>query len=248
MMQKEPVLKIAGLSFVYPDGRQIFNNFSLTVQSGERVGIIGPNGTGKTTMFLLISGVKKAARGEIKLFDKPVVPGKFRPEVGMVFQNQDDQIFCPSVWDDIAFGPNNMGLSKEEINKRVNEVLDSLEIKSLSERPPHNLSGGEKRLVTLAGVLAMYPRLVIYDEPTSNLDIRYRRRLINFLKSTTQEAMLIASHDLDFIMEACNRVILLHNGNLIADGKPVDIFSNKKLMEDHDLEQPYSISSRVMNS
>ena len=209
MKRQNEILKIANLFYQYPCGRKVLENINKTVSSGERIGIVGPNGAGKTTLFLTIAGIKKPISGEIILFNKPVKQGEFRPELGMVFQNQDDQLFCPSVYDDIAFGPKNMGLSDKEVEGRVNKSLAILDIKSLEDRPPHQLSGGEKRLVALAGVLAMEPKLVIYDEPTSNLDVRYRRKLINFLKETQQEAMLIASHDLEFILETCNREIIM---------------------------------------
>ncbi|KJS22714.1 MAG: hypothetical protein VR72_04045 [Clostridiaceae bacterium BRH_c20a] len=245
MKRQNEILKITNLFYQYPCGRKVLEDLNETIFSEERIGIVGPNGAGKTTLFLTIAGIKKPISGEIILFNKPVKKGEFRPELGMVFQNQDDQLFCPSVYDDIAFGPQNMGLSDKEVGERVNKSLDILDIKSLENRPPHQLSGGEKRLVALAGVLAMEPKLVIYDEPTSNLDVRYRRKLINFLRATDQEAMLIASHDLEFILETCNRVIVLDNGTIIETGKPAEILSNKELMEKHGLEVPYSLGSSL---
>jgi len=244
MELQNEILKISNLFFQYPCGRKVLENLNETIFSGERVGIVGPNGAGKTTLFLAIAGIKKPGRGEIILFNKAVKKGEFRPELGMVFQNQDDQLFCPSVFEDIAFGPKNMGLSDEKVEEKVNKSLEILGIKSLETRPPHQLSGGEKRLVALAGVLAMEPRLVIYDEPTSNLDLRYRRKFINFLKETQQDAMLIASHDLEFILETCNRVIILDNGKIIETGKPTEILANRELIEEHGLEVPYSLIQR----
>lgn len=240
----EPVLEVSGLTFSYENRLPVLEDLSLTVWAGERVGVVGPNGAGKTTCFLLFCGVLKPAAGEIRLFGKPVVPGEFRPEVGMVFQNPDDQLFCPSVWDDVAFGPRNLGLSKEEVDARVREALALTGITELAGRPPHHLSGGQKRLAAVAGVLAMRPRLVIYDEPTSNLDSRYRRRLINLLRAAAQEVMLVASHDLEFILEVCNRTILLDGGRLVADGAPEEILGNAALMEAHGLERPHSLSLR----
>ncbi|NPV28047.1 MAG: ABC transporter ATP-binding protein [Firmicutes bacterium] len=240
----EPVLEVSGLTFSYENRLPVLEDLSLTVWAGERVGVVGPNGAGKTTCFLLVCGVLKPAAGEIRLFGKPVVPGEFRPEAGMVFQNPDDQLFCPSVWDDVAFGPRNLGLSKEEVEARVREALALTGITELAGRPPHHLSGGQKRLAAVAGVLAMRPRLVIYDEPTANLDSRYRRRLINLLRASAQEAMLVASHDLEFILEVCNRTILLDGGRLVADGAPEEILGNAALMEAHGLERPHSLSLR----
>lgn len=236
----EPVLIVSKLSFSYPDRAQVLKDLNLKVWPGERVGIIGPNGAGKTTFFLLVCGVLKTTAGEIRLFGKPVVTGEFRPEVGLVFQNPDDQLFCPSVRDDVAFGPRNLELPEEEVEARVREALAVTGIQKLGDKPPHHLSGGEKRMVSIAGVLAMRPKLVIYDEPTSNLDIRYRRRLIRFLH-TARETMIIASHDLEFILEVCDRVVLIDKGSIIADGEPRVVMNDVELMEAHGLERPHSL-------
>ncbi|MCL2335821.1 MAG: energy-coupling factor ABC transporter ATP-binding protein [Firmicutes bacterium] len=233
-------LESAALAFSYPDRRPVLQNVNYSIKPGERVGLIGPNGAGKTTLFMLGCGVLKPTAGEVRLFGKPVLPGSFHPEVGMVFQNQDDQLFCPSVRDDIAFGPRNLGLSDAEVAERVREAFAVTGISELAERPPHHLSGGEKRLVAIAGVLAMRPKLIIYDEPTSNLDIRYRRRLINFLQNA-RETLLIASHDLEFILEVCTRVLLLYEGTIKSDGNAYDILGNVALMEEHGLERPHSL-------
>ncbi len=233
-------LEVSGLSFSYPDRLPLIIEMNISVEVGERVGIIGPNGAGKTTLFMLICGVLKPASGSVHLFGTQVKPGKFYPEVGMVFQNPDDQLFCPSVKDDVAFAPQNLGLSKKEVEERVQRVFDITMIRELADIPPHHLSSGEKRMVSIAGIMAMCPELVIYDEPTSNLDIRYRRRLINFLLNA-RETMLIASHDLEFILEVCSRVILLDRGEVVADGDPKDVMSNVEVMEKHGLERPHSL-------
>ncbi|MEA3340950.1 MAG: ABC transporter ATP-binding protein, partial [Chloroflexota bacterium] len=196
-------LAISDLSFSYPDKSDVLREVSLDVLPGERVGLIGPNGAGKTTLFLAICGVLKPSAGKIVLFGEAVTNGDFRPEIGMVFQNSDDQLFCPSVRDDVAFGPQNLGLSKEEVTTRVTESLTTTGALALTDRQPHHLSGGEKRMVSIAGVLAMRPRLVVYDEPNANLDSRSRRRLIRFLQ-TSQETILVASHDLELILEVCD--------------------------------------------
>ena len=242
---KKPVLEVSGLSFSYPDTPDVLRGINLQVWPGERVGFIGPNGAGKTTFFLLVCGVLKPEAGTIVLFGRPVVPGEFRPEVGMVFQDPDDQLFCPSVRDDVAFGPLNLGLPKEEVGARVREALSITGVPDLADRPPHHLSEGEKRLVSIAGVLAMRPKLVIYDEPTSNLDIRYRRRLIRFLQSS-DETLLIASHDLEFILEVCDRVVLMDEGRIVANGKPREVMGNVELMEAHGLERPHSLVPHVV--
>ncbi|MFP4109164.1 MAG: energy-coupling factor ABC transporter ATP-binding protein, partial [Desulfonatronovibrio sp.] len=171
-------LKISGLNFSYQKDIQALKNIELEVQPGERIGVIGPNGAGKTTLFLMICGILKPDTGRIMMLDKPVVNGRFNPEAALVFQKSDDQLFCPSVWDDVAFGPENMDLGPEEIRARTRQALATVGGLELAERSVHHLSEGEKRIVSIAGVLAMHPRLIIYDEPSASLDIRSRRRLI----------------------------------------------------------------------
>ncbi len=239
-------LAVSGLTFSYPDRPGVLRSMDLKVMPGERVGLVGPNGAGKTTLFLLACGVLKPEAGSIVLFGKPVAPGQFRPEVGMIFQNPDDQLFCPSVRDDVAFGPINMGLPPDQIVARTAEALSVAGVSDLAARPPHHLSGGEKRMVSIAGVLAMRPRLMIYDEPSSNLDIRSRRRLIRFLQASP-ETMLIASHDLEFILEVCHRVVLMDEGRVVADGPPREVLGNVALMEAHGLERPHSLAPHVIS-
>lgn len=233
-------MEVGGLTFGYPDRPDVLQALDLQVMEGERVGLIGPNGAGKTTLFLLISGILKPKAGSIALFGEPMKPGDFRPEIGMVFQNPDDQLFNPSVRDDVAFGPRNLGLPQERIADRVEEVLEITGTSALADRAPHHLSGGEKRMVSIAGVLAMAPQLVIYDEPNANLDIRSRRRLIRFLQ-TSAETFIVASHDLELILEVCQRVVLLDGGQLVADAPPREIMKNVALMEAHGLERPHSL-------
>ncbi|MFC1950959.1 energy-coupling factor ABC transporter ATP-binding protein [Chloroflexota bacterium] len=236
----EPVLVASELSFSYPDRPDVLSKFNIEINPGEKVGLVGPNGSGKTTFFLLVCGVLKPAEGDILLFNNTVRSGEFCPDVGLVFQNSDDQLFSPSVWEDVAFGPQNMGLSAEEIEKRVKTALEATGCIALSERPVHHLSQGEKRMVAIAGVLSMHPRLLIYDEPSANLDIRSRRRLIKMLQES-EHATLVASHDLEMVLEICHRVVLIDQGNIVADGKPDDIFSNEELMEAHGQERPHSL-------
>ena len=237
---KEPDLSAAGVGFSYSDKPDVLKNVSLTVMPGERVGLIGPNGSGKTTLFMVICGVLKPSAGEIRVLGKPVSDGAFLSDVGLVFQNPDDQIFCPSVRDDVAFGPQNMQLSKDEVEARVVEALSAVGALALADRPAHHLSGGEKRMVSVASVLAMRPRVVMYDEPSANLDIRSRRQLISLLQAS-QETILIASHDLELILEICNRVVLMDDGRIVADGNPHKIMGDDKLMEAHGQEKPHSL-------
>jgi len=236
----QPVLTISSLHFSYPDRVDVLQDINLKVMPGERVGLIGPNGSGKTTLFLVVCGVLKPSAGEIVLTGNPVANGDFRPEVGMVFQNPDDQLFCPSVKEDVAFGPRNMGMSRDEVEARVAEALAVVDITELAHRPAHHLSQGEKRMVSIAGVLSMQPQLIIYDEPSANLDIRSRRRLIHLLQAS-KETVLVASHDLELILEVCDRVVLIDDGRIIADGNPRQIMGNDRLMEAHGQEKPHSL-------
>ncbi len=237
----QPALIAKNLRFSYPDKPNILNGIDVTIRPQERVGLIGPNGAGKTTFFMAICGVQKPEAGEITLFGQTLKHRDFRPEIGMVFQNSSDQLFSPTVRDDIAFGPQNLGLSPEEVTARVDEVLTLTGVSALADRPPHHLSGGEKRMVSIAGVLAMRPQLIIYDEPSANLDIRSRRRLIDFFKASTQ-AFIVSSHDLEFILEVCDRVILLDNGTIITTGPPAEVMRDAALMEKHGLERPHSLA------
>ncbi len=241
-MRQLPDVAIAidTVRFAYPNCPEALRGLSVQVYAGERIGVIGPNGAGKTTFFMTLCGVLQPTSGSVELLSKPVKPGEFRPEIGLVFQNPDDQLFSASVWDDVAFGPENMGLSPEEVDHRVTQALALTNMSDRAERAPHHLSGGEKRMVAIAGVLAMQPKLVIYDEPSASLDLRARRRLIQFLQ-TSQETMLISSHDLEFILEVCDRVILIDEGTIVADGDPRDIMGNEALMLAHGLERPHSL-------
>jgi cobalt/nickel transport system ATP-binding protein len=234
-------LSIKALNFAYPEQLPIIAGINCTIKAGEKVGLIGPNGAGKTTLFLLITGILQPTSGRLQVFSQPVKPGVFYPAVGMVFQHTADQLICPSVRDDIAFGPQNMGLGSEEIRKRIEETAVLTGITALLDRPPHHLSGGEQRLVALSGILAMTPKLLIMDEPTSDLDLRYRRRLIQLLDTMTDKTVLIASHDLEFILETCSRVLLLRGGRIQADGEPAVVMGNDSLMERNGLEVPHSL-------
>jgi len=238
--QREAALSVSALSVSYANRPDVLRAASFKILPGERIGLIGPNGAGKTTLFLSICGVLSPASGEIQLFGRPVVPGEFRAEIGLVFQNPDDQLFCPSVWEDVAFGPENLGLSPQAVKQRVEQALSLTGILPLASRVPHHLSGGEKRMVAIASVLAMHPQLVLYDEPSANLDLRSRRRLIRFLQQSS-ETCAIASHDLEMILEVCDRVLLLNQGETIADGRPDEIMADRQLMELNGLESPPSL-------
>lgn len=235
-----PLLTISGLSFSYPDQPEVLRGIDLTIMTGERVGLIGPNGAGKTTLFLLSCGILRPDAGEIRLAGEPLMERAFDPRIALVFQKSDDQLFCPTVREDIAFGPENMGLPPAEIQARVTAALKAVGGENLAERPVHHLSEGEKRLVAIAGVLAMEPELIIYDEPSAGLDIRSRRRLIALLKKS-RKSCLIAAHDLELILEVCDRVLLLDRGQIVADGPPRRIMADEALMRAHGQEKPHSL-------
>ncbi len=239
-IQKQTHISIKNMTFNYSQQDSLLKNINLDVLPGEKVGIIGPNGSGKTTLFLLLSGILAPNSGTLSILDSVVKAKEFNPNIGFVFQNPDHQLFCPTVSDDLAFGLLNLGYSKEKTQELVNQYLKDLKMLDLSERPPHNLSGGEKRMISIGGVLIMNPKVVILDEPESSLDSRARRQLINFLKQT-KETLLIASHDLEFLLETCERTIILDNGVIAIDGKSKEVMGNKNLMESFGLEKPHSL-------
>jgi len=237
---EESALAIQNLNFAYPKQPPVLDQISLQIQPGERVGLIGPNGAGKTTLFLSTCGILKPTSGEMFVFGEAVKVGRFNPNIGLVFQNPDDQLFCPTVWEDVAFGPENLQLSPSEVKARVTEALTITGTYSLAQRVPHHLSGGQKCMVAIATVLSMHPQLILYDEPSANLDLSARRRLIDFLE-TSEQTIIISSHDLELILEVCDRVLLLNQGQIIADGDPLRVMSNKSLMESNRLEKPHSL-------
>jgi len=237
---EESALTTCHLTLAYPKQPPLLEDLNFQIHRGETVGLIGPNGAGKTTLFLVICGIFKPTAGEIAVFGEAVKAGTFNPNIGLVFQNPDDQLFCPSVWDDVAFGPQNLQLSHSEVKQRVEQALTITGTYALAERVPHHLSGGEKCMVAIATVLSMHPQLILYDEPSANLDLSARRRLIDFLKGSDQTS-IISSHDLELILEVCDRVLLLNEGHIIADGNPSDVMGNQPLMKQHRLEKPHSL-------
>ncbi|MCP4136069.1 MAG: ABC transporter ATP-binding protein [bacterium] len=234
------MIEIDKLSFDYSEKKSVLSDISCVVGEGETVGLVGPNGAGKTTLFHCLCGILEPKEGRIRIAGKDIKPMVFNPDVGYLFQNPDDQLFNTTVYDDIAFGPFNLGLSTEAVKERVACAREVTGISELMERSPHHLSGGEKRMVAIACLVAMKPRVLIYDEPTSNLDMRVRRNLISFINSGT-ETTIISSHDLEFILETCSRVIILDGGAFVADGKPVEIMNDPEFMLAHGLEKPHSL-------
>ncbi len=239
----DQVIEIKDISFSYSDKADVLKGINLIVNRGENLGVVGPNGAGKTTLFHLLCGLLKPSTGSITLNGIENPSGKFKKEIGYVFQNPDDQLFNTTVYDDIAFGPFNLGLSQDEVKERVENALQITGTGEYADRPPHHLSGGEKRMTAIATIISMKPEIIIYDEPTSNLDMRSRRRLIDFINSSDQ-TMLIASHDLEFILETCAQVIILNEGRLIINGRSDEVMNNDKLMTDNGLERPHSLLHR----
>ncbi|MEM9244318.1 MAG: energy-coupling factor ABC transporter ATP-binding protein [Cyanobacteria bacterium P01_F01_bin.153] len=239
------LLTFQNVGFGYSGRPPTFVDLSFQIQPGDRLGLVGPNGAGKTTLFLLACGVLAPQQGLITLGNSPVTPGNFHPEIGLVFQNADDQLFCPTVADDVAFGPTEMGLSREQIYSQVDQALDATGITHLADLPPHQLSGGQKRMVAIAGILACQPSITLYDEPSANLDAPARNRLIHFLQRSTQpqtgtleKGFIVSSHDLHFVCAVCNRVILLSAGQIIADGAPKTVLGNHDLMKAYGMDPP----------
>lgn len=240
MVDNPVALSLRHLGFTYPTGQQVLHDVNLEINDGERIGLIGPNGAGKTTLFLLACGILKPSDGDITLYGETVKPGQFYQKIGMVFQDPDDQLFSTRVWDDVAFGPQNLGLTDEQVEERVNESLALTGIAHLADRAPHRLSGGEKRMAAIAAAISMHPGLLIYDEPGANLDARARRRLINFLKNPPH-SVLLASHDLEMVLEVCEKVAVIDEGTIIAAGPATEIMRDSNFMEAHSLEVPPSL-------
>ena len=231
------MLTINNVTVEYPDGTKAINNLSLNVKSGEKLALIGANGAGKSTLMLAIEGILHST-GEIKIDDlvvdsKNIV--KVRQQVGMLFQNPDDQLFMATIYDDIAFGPRNAGLDEESVKYRVEDRLKLLNIEHLKDKTALKLSGGEKRMAALATVLAMKPSVMLLDEPTAFLDPKARRNLINVLNSLPH-TMLIATHDLTFAKEVCREAVVIKDGNFFAKGNCDEILYNQELMDEGGIE------------
>ncbi|HWG47646.1 MAG TPA: ABC transporter ATP-binding protein [Gemmataceae bacterium] len=243
-VQSDLRIQVRDLSFVYPDGASVLDDISFDIPAGESVGLVGPNGAGKTSLFLCLSGVLKPKATLLRVGGLDLRDAEQRrrlPEqVGIVFQNSDDQLFNATVFDDVAFGPLNLELPPDEVRQRVAEALERVGLTGLEERVPFHLSGGEKRRVALAGVLAMRPSVLLLDEPSMYLDPRGRRELIHLLH-ILGGTRLIASHDLELILQTCGRVLLIDRGRIMADGPARNVLADTALMETHGLEVPYSL-------
>jgi cobalt/nickel transport system ATP-binding protein len=229
--------------FRYPDGTEALRGISFRITHGESVGIVGANGSGKSTLLQHMNGCLLPTSGTVTIGGTPLTRKtrqEIRRKVGVIFQNPDDQLFMPTVFDDVAFGPLNLDLDEATVRERVHTALNTVNSLDLRDKPPHHLSGGQKSSVAIASVIAMEPDILALDEPAANLDSKSRRALIGFLK-TFKHSKMIASHDLDLILDVCKRCIVLGHGRVIADGPSREILSNQTLLEENSLELPLSL-------
>ena len=239
------MIAFRNVSFSYDNGRPVVEDLSFSIRKGETVGLIGANGAGKSTIMRLLLGLV-TGQGEITVDGLPLnkqnLPA-IRQKIGFVLQDSDNQMFMPTVYEDMVFGPRNYGLSKEETEHRVDAVLQSLGLQDLKHRYNHKISGGEKRMAAIATILAMEPEAILMDEPSTALDPVNRRTVINTIKRLPQ-TKLIASHDLDMILDTCQRVILLSHGSIVADGDAETILRDRELLEANRMELPFCLQGR----
>jgi len=239
----DSIIKVRDVQFSYPAGVAAIKGVSLEIQRGERVAILGPNGSGKSTLILLIAGLLSPQNGEITVFDEKTTSKTFqklRSRIGVVFQDPDDQLFTQSVIEDIEYGPKNLRLPEEDIKRRSSHVLAKMGIDHLKDRPPHRLSFGEKKKVSLATALVLEPELLMFDEPTSNLDLVSRRGLIDTLNELNRAGTttVISTHDVEALPELADRVIVINHGTMFGEGEIHMILQNSKLLKSAGLESP----------
>lgn len=239
-MTVNPCIEIAGLAFAYPDGRQALRDVNLSVRPGEKVALVGPNGAGKSTLLLHLNGLLRG-EGDVRVMGQAVREPNLmhiRAQVGLVFQNPDDQLFSPTVFDDVAFGPLYAGLPEAEVRERVAWALSQVGLEGYASRVSHHLSLGEKKRAAIATVLSMRPDILALDEPTAGLDPRTRRRLIGLMQALPQ-TMLIATHDMNLVAGICRRAVILDGGRVVADGPMRELMMDEELLEAHGLEKPH---------
>ncbi|MFF9982701.1 energy-coupling factor ABC transporter ATP-binding protein [Streptomyces erythrochromogenes] len=244
-----PSLEVAGLAYAYPDGHQALFGVDLTVGRGERVALLGPNGAGKTTLVLHLNGILTGGVGSVAVAGLPVEKrnlAEIRRRVGIVFQDPDDQLFMPTVREDVAFGPAAAGMRGAELEGRVRAALEQVGMADFADRPPHHLSFGQRRRVAVATVLAMRPEILVLDEPSSNLDPASRRELADILRSL-DVTVLMVTHDLPYALELCPRSVILSEGVIAADGRTQDLLCDEKLMRAHRLELPFGFDPRSVS-
>ena len=234
----EELITVKDLSFSYPDGQQALTAVNLIIHKGESVALIGPNGAGKSTLVLHFNGILRS-NGRVRLLGRPIDDDNLRwarSRVGLVFQNPEDQLFSPTVFDDVAFGPINMGYSEAEVQEAVTKALDLVGMAGFEKRSPHHLSVGEKKRIAIATVLSMSPEILVIDEPSGNLDPGGKWSLIEVLKRLPGTKVIV-SHDLELVQALCQRVIVINRGRIIADGTTNVLLADKQLLAAHGLAQ-----------
>ncbi|MDD2643091.1 MAG: ATP-binding cassette domain-containing protein [Methanobacteriaceae archaeon] len=241
----EPILETQDLTFTYPDGTQALKNINMSINKGEKVAVMGANGAGKSTLFSHFNGLSQPTSGIVKIngeemkYDKKSLL-KIRQKVGVVFQNPDDQLFAPTVQEDVAFGPMNLGLDLNEVDKRVEKSLKMVGMEGFEEKPPHHLSGGQQKRVSIAGIIAMDPELMIIDEPTAGLDPQGVDQVLTILNHLNEKGMtlLVSSHNVELITEFANKIFIVHDGEIINEGSTNDVFSNHEILKKAHLRPP----------
>ena len=245
-----PSLRISGVHFAYPDGSVALRGVDLTVPAGERVALLGPNGAGKTTLVLHLNGILHGGAGTIDVAGLRVDPAdrarlaEIRRRVGIVFQDPDDQLFMPTVAEDVAFGPANLGIRGDELQQRVDEALTAVGMAAHRDQAPHHLSFGQRRRVAVATVLAMRPEILVLDEPSSNLDPASRRELAEILESLPVTVLMV-THDLPYALQLCPRSVILDTGRIVADAPTADLLADASLLAKHRLELPFGFHPAV---
>lgn len=239
------VLSTENLSFIYPDGTQALKNVNIAIKKGEKVAIMGPNGAGKSTLFSHFNGLTEPTSGSVKVNGETIKYDKksllnVRQKVGIVFQNPNDQLFAPTVKEDVAFGPMNLGLSYEEVKNRVEESLKMVGMEDYKDKTPHHLSGGQKKRVAIAGIVAMRPEIMILDEPTAGLDPKGVERVLNILNNLNLEKMsiIISSHDVEMITEFADKIYILNKGEITNEGDTHEVFNNHEILKEAHLRPP----------
>ena len=238
-------LQTKDLSFTYPDGTQALKNVNITIEKGEKIAIMGPNGAGKSTLFSHFNGLTEPTSGHVEIDGKKIVFQrdellKVRQKVGIVFQDPNDQLFAPTVREDVAFGPMNLGLEYEEVKNRISEALEMVGMDGFEDKTPHHLSGGQQKRVAIAGIVAMRPEIMILDEPTAGLDPEGVDKVLDILNKLNKEgiSIIISSHDIEMVNQFADKIYVLYNGEIIDYGSKNQIFSNKELLNKAHLKAP----------
>ena len=240
-------LETKNLSFTYPDGTQALKNVNIKIKKGDKIAIMGPNGAGKSTLFSHFNGLSEPTSGHVEIDGEKIIFEreellKVRQKVGIVFQDPNDQLFAPTVKEDVAFGPMNLGLEYDEVERRIKEALEMVGMSGFEQKTPHHLSGGQQKRVAIAGIIAMRPEIMILDEPTAGLDPEGVDKVLNILNNLNEEGMsiVISSHDIEMVNEFADKIFVLYNGEVIAQGDKHQIFSDKELLKKAHLKAPIS--------